>query len=89
MERGADRERLTFTMTKGRRMPEATKRISDMSIRPWEEVAVKVLTPEAAAPMQALRALCSDSTLIISASSSPLAMYSESFSTTAVWGVMG
>ena len=52
-------------------------------------MAVKVLTPAAEAPMQADIALCSDSTLMYSAFIWPLAMKSDIFSITLVWGVMG
>ena len=50
---------------------------------------MKDLVPAAEAPMQADMALCSDSTLMYSAFISPLAMNSDIFSITLVWGVMG
>ena len=57
--------------------------------RPWDDVAVKVRTPIALAPRTAEMALCSDSILRYSESSSPLSTYSDNFSTTMVWGLMG
>jgi hypothetical protein len=52
-------------------------------------VAVIVLAPEAAAPTQALIALCSDSTGIVSVSTTPSATKRENAITISVWGVMG
>jgi hypothetical protein len=51
-------------MTTGKRAPEAQCKSSCIRARPWELVAVKVLTPAELAPMQAAIAECSLSTLI-------------------------
>jgi len=60
-----------------------------MSASPWEEVAVIVRAPASAAPMAALIAECSDSTLITSAPARPSATSFEKLSIIGVWGVMG
>jgi len=51
-----------------------------MSARPWEAVAVNVLTPVKEAAMQAAMAECSDSVRIMIPLSSPDASHSENFS---------
>ena len=56
---------------------------------PLALVAVKARAPALAAAMQTARAECSLSTGMYSACMSPDSMYSESFSVTGVWGVMG
>ena len=61
---GPGMARLTTAMTTGRREAEVTPVTSCISARPWEALAVKVRTPVEAAPMTALRAECSDSTVM-------------------------
>jgi hypothetical protein len=69
--------------------PEAQWRSSCIKANPWDEVAVKVLTPLLAAPIRAAKAECSLSTRKYLASKVPSAQYSESRSTIWVCGVMG
>ena len=68
-------------ITIGALIPAAAYTTSCMYNKPCDEVAVKALTPACEAPKVALIALCSDSTLMYSASKSPsatnCARYSE------------
>jgi len=64
MERGADNARFTATITIGKRIDEAIKRISCISSMPCALVDVNVRAPAAEEPQHADIAECSDSTLI-------------------------
>ena len=86
---GAEMVRLTLAMTMGRRMPAAMGSSSYMSARPCEEVAVTAREPAADAPMVALMAECSLSTLTYSVCTRPSATNLSNSSTMMVWGVMG
>src|SRR5512143_1126387 len=63
--------------------------ISHMRARPWAEVAVATRPPAADAPMQALMALCSLSTRIVSVSTLPSDTNLVKDSMMPVDGVMG
>jgi len=86
---GADSARLALAMTIGRRMPDAMWSSSHMSARPCDEVAVITRAPAADAPMQALIAECSLSTVTYSQSVLPLATKPANSSTMVVCGVIG
>jgi hypothetical protein len=73
----------------GNLAPEAHMSTSCMSVSPWELVAVYVLAPAVWAAMHAAMALCSLSTGMNLAFSSPEDTKSASFSTMEVCGVMG
>ena len=86
---GADNALFATSITTGSRIPETICNTSCIKANPWEAVAVKVLTPVACEPIAAEIAECSDSTWIISASSSPSLINSASLSTMWVCGVIG
>jgi hypothetical protein len=86
---GADTARLPRAITTGRRMAETMGITSPINSSPWELVAVNTRAPMAEAPQQALKAECSDSTQMNSASSLPSATMSERCSGMWVLGVMG
>src|SRR5690554_1268285 len=86
---GADRALFTSARMIGHRSPAAMYRISAIKIRPWEEVAVMTRAPAAEAPIQALIAECSLSTVINSVSAKPSAIYPEKICTISVAGVIG
>ncbi len=70
-------------------MPEAMCSSSHMSARPCDEVAVMTRAPAAEAPMHALIAECSDSTVTYSVWTRPLATNFANSSTMVVCGVIG
>jgi len=70
-------------------MEAATYTTSHINANPAEAVAVITRPPAAEAPIQALIAPCSLSTVTNSVSTMPSATYWEKFWTIAVWGVMG
>jgi hypothetical protein len=78
-----------LVITIGSLAPEAHISTSCMSVRPCELVAVYVRAPAVSAAMQAAIALCSLSTGMYFALSSPEVTNSASFSTIDVCGVMG
>jgi len=86
---GALRARLISAMTMGSRMPAAMYSISHIRAIPLALVAVSTRPPAAAAPMQALMALCSLSTVTRLVLTTPSATYFENSSMTWVEGVMG
>src|SRR4030042_6964257 len=86
---GPDSALFTTGITMGRRVDAAIYKISHISARPCEDVAVIVLAPAAAAPTHALIALCSDSTGIISVFTLPSATYWQNPITISVCGVIG
>src|SRR4030042_178604 len=86
---GGAMARLTFVITIGSLAPEAHMSTSCMSVSPWELVAVYVLAPAVWAAMHAAIALCSLSTGMNFAFSSPVVTNSASFSTMDVCGVVG
>jgi len=65
--KGPETARLAIAITIGRRIAEAIGSNSCISIKPWELVAVKERAPVPDAPMTALIAECSDSTVTNSA----------------------
>ena len=73
MFNGAEIALFASAITIGALIPAAANNISCININPWDEVAVNTLTPASEAPKVALIALCSDSTLMYSASKSPSA----------------
>ena len=81
---GAESARFALAMTMGSRMPDAIPSISHMYARPWLLVAVMTRAPAAEAPMHALSAECSDSTVTYSVCTSPLATYLANSSTIVV-----
>jgi hypothetical protein len=86
---GPESDRLATAITMGSRIAGAMNSISCIRARPWDAELVKVRAPAAEEPMQALMALCSDSTGTNSASRWPSATNSDRCSTMWVWGVMG
>ena len=70
---GADKALFTVLITIGNLSPAAMYSISNIKAKPFAEVAVIVLAPAEDEPTHALIALCSDSTRIISVSTSPSA----------------
>jgi len=89
MLRGALKALEATPSTIGSLRPEAMYNTSAMYTKPWLAVTVKLLAPVAEAPTRAEAAECSDSTCMYSASISPLATNSASFSAAGVEGVMG
>src|SRR5512135_3103857 len=86
---GAESARFTRAIRIGRRYPEAMWSISHIRARPCAEVAVATRPPAAEAPMQALIALCSLSTRIVSVSTLPSDTNLVNDSMMPVEGVMG
>ena len=89
MFRGAESALFTNAITIGSLEPEAMKRISHISASPCDDVAVITLPPAADAPMQALIALCSLSTSIISVFTSPFDTKLVNLCIMSVAGVIG
>src|SRR5690242_12154162 len=86
---GPDNARLPTAITIGARIAAAMYTISAISARPCDEVAVIVRAPARAAPIAALIAECSDSTLTISARARPLATNFANVWMIGVCGVIG
>ena len=72
---------MLYEVITGTLIPAAENKTSCINAKPCDEVAVKVLAPAALAPIHALIAECSLSTLMYSASNSPFETKSASFST--------